>query len=97
MSVHSLPALHDYWSTHALLHVAAIADTMPRDRFEKIKQYLHLADNTLNHNNDILYKIQPLLDTLNDSFSHAYILGHHICIDEMLISFKGIHNIYTDC
>ena len=42
--IKSLPETRLYWSDDSLLGVSAVKKVMPRTRFEKIRQYLHLND-----------------------------------------------------
>ena len=42
---HSLPSERDYWSSQPDLHVSFIANEMTRNRYLKIKENFHLADN----------------------------------------------------
>ena len=91
MSLHTLPHPHHYWCSDPLLHVSTIASTMSRNRFDKIKQYIHINNNEYDDHKDPLYKIKPLLQILNESFANSFILGEHIAVDEALIHFKGTY------
>ena len=66
---------------------------MPRNRFEKIQQYLHLnnQENMLpceDPNFDKLFKIQPLLDTLSATFREEYRLSKFVSVHGM-VKYKG--------
>ena len=65
-----------------------------RNRFEKIRQYLHLnnRENMLpreDPNFDKLFKIQPLLDTLSATFREEYRQSKFVSIDEGMVKYKG--------
>lgn len=67
MSVYKYPSIARYWGEHAFV---AIRDTMPRNRFEEIRQYLCFNDETNmkkkgEEGYDPLFKIRPLVDHLN--------------------------------
>ncbi|XP_053960620.1 piggyBac transposable element-derived protein 4-like [Anastrepha ludens] len=91
MGVLKLPQLKMAWSKD--LNLTAITDSMPRGKFEKIKQCLHFNDNTKQSkkgdlNYDKLYKIRPLLDSLKENFGKLP-QEEHQSIDEQIIAFKG--------
>ncbi|XP_053968363.1 uncharacterized protein LOC128869787 [Anastrepha ludens] len=94
MGVLKLPQLKMAWSKD--LNLTAITDSMPRGKFEKIKQCLHFNDNTKQSkkgdlNYDKLYKIRPLLDSLKENFGKLP-QEEHQSIDEQIIAFKDIHS-----
>jgi hypothetical protein len=68
------PKLEWYWSTRGILLTPIFAQTMSRHRFQIIHQYLHFNDNTaIGTNEDRLYKIRPILDTVVNNFKSNYI------------------------
>ncbi|MGH0142048.1 UNVERIFIED_CONTAM: hypothetical protein FKN15_075309 [Acipenser sinensis] len=80
-----------YWSSNEGLRLDMIANAMPVNRFEEIRRYLHFADNYSHEpgNKDKLFKIQPVLDRLEASFSKAVDPEEFQSVDEQMISFKG--------
>ena len=68
---------------------------MSRKRWYWIKQYLHFNDENKPRppegqpGYDPLYKVRPILDTLNASFRKHWKLCRWVSIDEMMIAFKG--------
>ena len=67
---------------------------MPKYRYQQLKRYLHLSDNTSAHprghvNHDRLYKVRPLLDLLSVQFAKHVQLGSMVAVDESMIPFKG--------
>ena len=67
--IKSLPETRMYWSKDNFIGVPTIQKVMPRNRFEKIRQYLCLNNrlNMLPRDNpayDKLFKVRPLLDRL---------------------------------
>ena len=62
---HSLPKKHHYWSTQPDLGVPVVYNTINRNRYHKIKRYLHFADNQRLTEGDKMSKISPLYNMLN--------------------------------
>ena len=70
-----------------------IADKMGRQRFDKIKRFLHFNDNSKakkpgEQGFDKLYKIRPVLGHIRSKFLEVTPEEHH-SIDEQMIPFKG--------
>jgi hypothetical protein len=56
------PKLEWYWSTRGVLLTPTFSQTMSRNRFQIIHQYLHFNDNTsIGTSTDRLYNIRPVL------------------------------------
>ena len=94
MGLHEVPSLDMFWSSDPLFGVQPIVDVMPRDRFKKILQGLHLNDNSMtpargDTNFDKLYKVRPLLDLMNTQFQNQSVTSSSMSIDEAMILFKG--------
>jgi len=93
MSVHKNPSIRSYWSSN--IGNTVIKNTMPVNVFEKIKQFLHFNDNSQlipfnRPGHDRLYRIRPLLETLNKKFQSVP-LEECLSIDEQLCSTKTKH------
>nr|XP_023013341.1 piggyBac transposable element-derived protein 3-like [Leptinotarsa decemlineata] len=68
---------------------------MSRRRFDNILSNLHINDNAKIpvNNKDKLYKLKPMIDSLNETFN-AFSKGtRHITIDESMIAFKDRSSI----
>lgn len=94
MGIHRLPSIRDYWSTDWVLGLPSLVRCMPRHRFEKVFQYLHLNDNTNmvpkgNPGFDKLFKMRPFIDSIRANFLHEYSPGENQSVDEAMIKFKG--------
>ena len=61
---------------------------MSRDRFKFIGSNLHFVDNT-KCTSDRFFKVQPLIDVFNATFTSAMELGTHISFDEATIKATG--------
>lgn len=77
--------------------LTAVADSISRARFEKIKESFHINDNSQQpehgpNNFDKLYKIRPLLNKMKEKCKR---IDQEECqsIDEQMIKYKGRHNL----
>ena len=91
MSVIKLPQIRMYWSKAT--RIPAVADIMPVNRFEKIKQFFHCNDNSKNVPNthqdfDKLFKVRPVLDSLREKCQQLPQEENH-SIDEQIIPTKS--------
>lgn len=89
MSGYKYPNIRAYWGEYAF---PPIQHTMPRNRFDKIRRYLHFNDNDTvppksSPKHDLLYKIRPVIDHFNDKFT-SFPLPQHLCVDEQMCSTK---------
>lgn len=93
MSLVHTPNTRSFWSKN--LRFSNIADCMPVNKFEKIRQFLHLNNNQTfiprdQPGHDSLFKIRPLIDHLNKKFS-TVAMEEHLSIDEQMCSTKVRH------
>ena len=69
MSIVRMPSYTMYWAAET--RYPCIADVMPINRYKKLRQFLHVSDNTLAENDvnkgNRLYKIQPVLDHVRNN------------------------------
>ena len=87
------PSYQDYWSTDDVMQMSGFRSIMPRNRFNAIMQFLHVANNedalpANDPNHDKLFKIRPLIDTLVAAWQEAYYPGKHLSVDESIVAFK---------
>lgn len=92
MSVYGLPRSRMCWNNST--RIGAIADVMSRNRWEEIKNNLHFNnnDNMPRPNDpekDRLFKIRPLIDSLQTTFKKIPLEESMICVDEQIVPFKG--------
>ncbi|XP_050552391.1 piggyBac transposable element-derived protein 4-like [Spodoptera frugiperda] len=81
----------NHWSP--ILGTPLIQETISLNKFEKIRQSLHFNDNSKNlprehPDHDRIYKIRPLVDSLNEAYSNIPI-EEHLCVDEQMCSTKS--------
>jgi len=67
---------------------------MPRNRFNKLQQYLHLNNNENaiprgqpNHNK--LFKVRPFLEAVLKACCEEYRPRQNLAVDEAMVAFKG--------
>lgn len=91
MGYHKLPSWRHYWSESDDLRVSIVRKTMSRNRFDAILSNLHVADNSLipKWNKDRLFKLRPMIDSLNEKFGIVYHGTRQLSVDESMILFKG--------
>lgn len=91
MGIVSMPSMNNYWSGSTRFPL--IADNMSRNRFQTLRQFLHVNDNSQNipykqPGHDRLFKIRPLVDALRENFAKVE-KEEHLSIDEFIVPFKG--------
>ena len=92
--IKQLPEVYSYWSKNQLLGVPEVQKILPRNRFAKISQYLHLNDKRRelprgHANHDKLFKVRPILDSIVEAMKSEYRPSKNVSIDEAMIPFKG--------
>lgn len=91
---HKLPETALYWSKEETLGVAYVKKVMPRDRFDKLTQYLHLNNNENavprgQPNHDKLFKVRPFLEAVVKACREEYRPTQNLSVDEAMVAFKG--------
>lgn len=89
---HKLPSERNYWGLDEDLGVPIVARAMPRNRFQEIKRYVHLADNNQLDKSDKMAKVRPLIALLNQKFQQWGIFSEQLSIDESMVKFFGRHS-----
>ncbi|XP_051158547.1 piggyBac transposable element-derived protein 2-like [Leptopilina boulardi] len=82
MGIKKLPSYRDYWSSNPQLHDAYISPLMSVNRFGFFLSHLDLNNNNNepkkgDPNYDKLYKLRPMIDTLNETFKTCYNPGKY--------------------
>lgn len=86
-----VPSYKMYWQQST--RFAPIADTMSRNRFDKLRNFMHINDNskmipTDNANHDKLFKVRPFLESFRENINKIEPEEHN-AVDEIIIPFKG--------
>ncbi|XGW19881.1 hypothetical protein V3C99_003598 [Haemonchus contortus] len=88
MSIEKRSSLKEYWSTRVIYSGSLAARLMTRNRFIEILNSLHFADNDTSDKSNRLYKVQPVIDSMNKAFGDVYKPEKDICIDETMVPFR---------
>nr|CAI5870117.1 unnamed protein product [Callosobruchus analis] len=64
---------------------------MSRNRFQSIKQNLHLSDNSILDKNDKFAKVRPFFDVINKKILQFGMLSFNLSIDEQIVPYFGRH------
>lgn len=91
MSVYRYPSLEEYWGEHAF---ETIRTDITSKRFYEIRKYIRFNDfstmkDRTHPEHDILFKIRPVSNHLNERFDSVPKLAR-LCIDEQMCSTKMI-------
>lgn len=86
-----MPSYRDFWRKET--RYPPVADIMSRNRFDKLRTYMHVNDNTkmLQRNSpgyDKLFKIRPMVDILRRNFQSIE-PEEYQSVDELMIPYKG--------
>ena len=68
MGLVKLPAIHQYWSNDPAYIQTFPKKVMPRNRFELSLRMPHFVDNQNSNVSNHLFKIQPIIDTLETNY-----------------------------
>ena len=70
---HRLPSRNRYWSLKADLIVDLVGCAMPRNRFDEILRFLHIANSKRMDPNDRMGKLRPMMNHLQDAFQNILV------------------------
>lgn len=65
---------------------------MPRDRFLRLKRYLHVCDNRQLDKDDKFSKVTPLNHLMEEKFMQFGLFSHNLSIDEQMNAYFGRHS-----
>nr|CAI5818011.1 unnamed protein product [Callosobruchus analis] len=89
---HTLPHIQHYWSTEENKGIDLVKKCMSRNRFQSIKQNLHLSDNSILDKNDKFAKVRPFFDVINKKILQFGMLSFNLSIDEQIVPYFGRHS-----
>ena len=91
MRYHKLPSWTHFSSNEPDLSVPFASIVMLRNRFMEILSHLDMNDNLLmpRYNTDRLYKLRPLIESLNNCYIKCYNISKQVSVDESMILIKG--------
>lgn len=86
-----LPSVRNYWA-QSVTGLPFVKDAISRDRFLKVKQFIHVCNNNELDPNNKFAKIVPFNAILNRKCMQFGVFAHHLSIDEQMISYFGRHS-----
>lgn len=87
--------IEKHWATTATGAIPAgtWSQFMPRQRFRDVFRFLHFSDNgDPRASQDRAWKIRPVVDVLQDTFSKGMSIGRWVAFDEMVIPSRSSRN-----
>ncbi|KRY99339.1 PiggyBac transposable element-derived protein 3 [Trichinella zimbabwensis] len=89
---HSVPNENHFWSTADDVCVPIVPRVMARNKFKKVKRYFYLVDNSKLKKDDLMGKIKPLYDYLNQKLLQFGVFKEKLSIDESMVPYYGHHS-----
>lgn len=89
---HTLPQVRHYWSNEPDFGVEIVKQSLPRNRFDTIKRFIHLADNNKLDKTDGFAKVRQFIESANHRFMQFGVFSHDVSIDEQMIPYYGRHS-----
>lgn len=80
-----------YWEQSVDCNFQGVASAMPRNRFEELLRYFHVADNNNLVPDDRFAKVRPLWNLCNKRWLQYYHGDKNLSIDESMIPYYGKH------
>ena len=82
------------WAEDYGFNLPFIQNTMPKNRFEQIRRFIHFVDNKKlpkkgGPNWNPLQKIFPFMEKMLLRFQLGYILGQFLTVDKSMIKYKA--------
>ena len=88
-----MPFRKMHWETRLDANNVLVSQSMSQNRFEKIHQYLHFNNMSIDHN-DRAYKIRPIIDHLNACFGQFFqSFIQKYSLDESMEPYYGHHSM----
>jgi hypothetical protein len=88
MGIVDLPQMHMYWEAEYRQQYAI--DAFPRDRFNELLRYFHIAKPTPTRvKHTAIDKIEPLHTRCLQTFRDYFLPGRELTVDETMVRFKG--------
>ncbi|XP_049808244.1 piggyBac transposable element-derived protein 2-like [Schistocerca nitens] len=89
---HKLSHENMYWVQAPDVSVPLVFKSMSRNRFQEIKRFIHLNDNSKLDRNDKMYKLRLYFEMLKKEFGKFGVFSSELSIDEMMVRYYGKHS-----
>lgn len=80
-----------YWEQSVDCNFHGVASAMPRNRFEELLRYFHVADNNNLAKEDKFSKVRPLWNLCNERWVKYFPGDKNLSVDESMIPYYGKH------
>ena len=91
---HRLPNRRNYWEQKPDMLTKIVSDNMRRNRFEKIMQFLHVADSSNLPKDTKIGHVSEYLDELRKNFKTNCIWDRECDIDECMVEYFGRYGTF---
>ncbi|XP_047106612.1 piggyBac transposable element-derived protein 3-like [Schistocerca piceifrons] len=88
---HKLPHENMYWEQASDVGVPLVFKSMSRNRFQEIKRFIHLNDNSKLDRNDKMYKLRLYFEMLKKEFGKFGVFYSELSIEEIMVRYYGKH------
>lgn len=90
-------AREEYWSTDSIISTPIFSETMSRNRFTQIWNFLHFSNNLTKNSEDRLHKITPIMEYFRNKFINTYYPVQELSLDETMMPWRGrlSFNVYN--
>ena len=94
MGINTLPRIAMNWSSNRYIGNIGVQETMTKNRFKEISQYMHFSNSTqeLQHGDDdydCLFKVCSIINMVLSNFKRVYDPSKNMSINEGMIAYKG--------
>lgn len=94
MGINTLPRISMNWSSNRCIGNIGVQETMTKNLFEEISQYMHFSDSTQepqrrDDDYDRLFKVRRIMNMVLSNFKQVYDPSKNISINEGMIAYKG--------
>lgn len=94
MSIVNIQKSDTYWSNDCVFGQFYISKILPRDRYDRLTQYLHINDNSKNPpkgtpGHDKLHQFRPVNDVIMKKCLENYHPHQNVSVDEAMVAYRG--------
>ena len=81
-----------YWLFDEDVSSSLVRELVPKNRFRKVKSFIHVCDNKLIDPSDKWAKLRPLFDAVNRKLTQFGVFASHLSIDDKIVPYFGRHS-----
>ena len=91
---HKLPIRRNYWEQKPDMMTKIVSDNMKRNKFERIMQFLHVADSNNLPKDRKIGRVSEYLDELRKNFKTNCFWDREFDIDECMVEYFGRYGTF---